>query len=161
MNQHKLQLESLPKMHVAVVSYKGNYIGNAQIFKNLIDTLMGWAGPKGLITEKMTLFSSYPDDYETTKPEDMTVEVCIPVPENTSAEWEVITKTLPGGNYAVMEAELAGPQEYAEAWTAIVKWAGENNVSMDTSRPSYEFYLNNPAKHPENHHLVKICLSVS
>jgi AraC family transcriptional regulator len=160
MIQHKLQLESLPDMHVACTSYKGNYIGNAEIFKNLIETLMGWAGPKGLISEKMTLFSSYPDDYESTKPEDMMVEVCIPVPETTRAEGDVQTKTQPGGNYAVMDAELAGPPEYAEAWTAIVKWAEENNVKMDTSRPSYEFYLNNPAEHPENHHLVRICLSV-
>lgn len=153
-------LQDLTDMHVAYVSYKGNYMGNAQVFKTLIDTLMGWAGPKGLINEKMVLFSSYPDDYEVTPPDELTVDVCIPVPETVDTEGDVQKKTLPGGKYAVMQAELAGAAEYGDAWNAVVKWAQENNCNVDKTRPCYEFYLNNPEEHPEKHHIVKICLSV-
>ena len=144
---------------VAYVSFTGNYMGNSEVFAKLFETLCGWAGPKGLINKDAVFISSYQDDPKVTPPEEMAVEVCITVPEDTEVEGEIKKRTLPGGKYIVMNAELDGPQEYGDAWNKVVEWMKENNVEIDMSRPSYEVYLNDPKSHPQGHHILDICMS--
>lgn len=84
------------------------------------------------------------------------------IPEDTEVEDnELQKKVLPGGTYAVMQAELTGPEEYGPAWNGLVEWAEKANYGVDMSRPSYEIYLNEPEEHPEKHHILDLCLSVS
>lgn len=155
------QIQELPERHVAYVSFTGNYIGNSQVFEGLFGKLMGWAAPKGLITPNTVMLSSYQDDPKTTPPDELHVEVCMVAPEDVEVEGEVQKKILPGGKYAVATFELEGPQEYGAAWENVVKWIDENNYTIDMSRPSYEIYKNNPKEHPQGHHILDICMSVS
>lgn len=161
MESEQTKIQELSERHVAYVFYKGNYQGNAEIFAGLFGKLMGWAGPKGLITPDTVMLSAYQDDPEKTPPEELTVEVCITAPEDVEVEGDVKKKLLPGGKYAVASVELKGPQEYGEAWEHVAKWAEENNYEIDMSRPSYEIYKNNPQEHPQGHHLLDVCMSVS
>lgn len=154
-----IKVEELSQRNVAYVSFVGNYMGNTEIFRELFGKLGAWAGPKGLMNENTSFLSSYKDDPNVTKPEDMTLEVCMEVSEDVKGEGEVETKSLPGGNYVVLEVELEA-SEYGEAWNKVVEWSKENGKEVDMSRPSYEFYLNNPDEHPQKHHIVKVCLSV-
>jgi AraC family transcriptional regulator len=153
------EIKTLNDRTVAYVSFKGNYIGNSEVFKDLIGKVMGWAGPKGILSEKSLLLASYQDDPQTTAPEDLTLEICLEIDEATEVEGEIKKKVLPGGKYVVMHAELKGPDEYGPAWEKIVEWMKENNVEIDMSRPSYELYLNDPNEHPEKHHIIDICMS--
>ena len=137
----------------------GNYLGNAKVFKGLIEKLYGWAGPKGLITPDSTLLSSYQDDPRTTPPDELKLEVCMIIKDDVEVEGQIKKKKLPGGKYVVLRAELAGVEEYGSAWNKVVEWMKENNVEIDMSRPSYEIYLNNQEEHPEKHHIVDICMS--
>ncbi len=137
----------------------GNYLGNAKVFKGLIEKLYGWAGPKGLITPDSTLLSSYQDDPRTTPPDELKLEVCMIIKDDVEVEGQIKKKKLPGGKYVVLRAELAGAEEYGPAWNEVVECMKENNVEIDMSRPSYEIYLNNPEEHPEKHHIVDICMS--
>jgi len=86
--------------------------------------------------------------------------LCMSIPEGTRTEGDIQRKVLPGGEYAVMHAELAGPEEYETAWLAVVEWMKENSYEVDMLRPCYEIYLNNPEEHPGKHHIVDICMSV-
>lgn len=156
----EIKLENLEERHVAYVSFVGNYMGNTQVFKDLFGKLMGFAAPKQLINENTVFLSSYQDDPKTTPPEELRLELCMNVPEDTEVEGEVEKKMLPGGKYAVMHAELKGAEEYSPAWNKIVEWVQENNLEIDMSRPSYEIYLNNPEEHPEKLHIIDICMSV-
>jgi len=156
---NETEIKNLEDKTVAFVSFVGNYIGNAEIFKNLFEKLCGWAGPKGLLNNP-EFIAAYHDDPHTTPPEELTLNLCMVVPENTEGIDEVKIKTLPGGEYAVARFELDGPQEYGPAWNLVVEWLKENNKEIDISRPCYELYLNNPEEHPEKHHILDICMAV-
>jgi len=158
-NEPKIQ--ELEERQVAFVSFIGNYIGKSEVFKGLFDKLCGWAGPKQLITKNTIFLAAYQDDPKTTPPEELKVEICMTIPEETEVEGEVQKKVLPGGKYVVMRAELSGPEEYGPAWEAVVKWMKENNQEIDMTKPSYEIYLNDPNEHPENHHILDICMSTN
>ena len=158
--ENEIKIKELDERLVAFVSFTGNYIGNSQVFKDLFDKLCGWAGPKGLITEDTVFLSSYQDDPEVTPPEELTVEVCMTISDDVEVEGNVQKKTLPGGKYVVMNIELNGPEEYGDAWKKVVDWMKENDAEIDMSRPSYEIYKNDPNEHPENHHILDICMAV-
>ena len=153
-------IEELAERNVAFVSYTGNYIGNSQLFAELFGKLCGWAGPKGLIGPEAVFLSSYQDDPRVTPPDELQLDVCMSIPEGTEVDSDIQKKTLPGGRYVVMQAELTGSEEYGPAWAAVVDWMEENKQIVDMSRPSYEIYLNNPEEHPEKHHILNICMSV-
>ncbi|MCD4740611.1 GyrI-like domain-containing protein [archaeon] len=160
METTEIKINELEEKQVAFVSFTGNYIGNAEVFKNLFEKLGGWAGPKGLITPDVRFLSAYQDDPKTTPPDQLTVEVCMPISDDTQVEGEIKKRMLPGGKYAVLHAELTGPEEYGPAWNKVVEWINKSNYEIDMSRPSYEIYQNNPNEHPQKHHLLDICMSV-
>lgn len=147
---------------VVYVSFVGNYIGNASVFEKLFGTLCGWAGDKQLFGPETRLLSAYYDDPDTTPPEELRVDVCMTIPPGIEIplDGEIQRQTLPGGKYAVMRAELTGPEEYSPAWYAIAGWINENNLELDLSRPGYEIYLNSPDEEPEKLHRVEICLAL-
>lgn len=158
MQTQPAEIKELEDKQVAYVSFKGNYMGNTEVFAQLFDKLFAWAGPKGILPEYF--IASYQDDYNTTPPEEWVLNLCMPIKEDVEVEGEIQKKVLPGGKYAVMRAELEGPQEYGPAWEAIVKWANENGYEPSYDQPSYEYYLNNPEDHPEKHHILDVCLYV-
>ncbi len=158
--KNETKIENLEERHVAFVSFVGNYVGKPEVFKDLFGKLAAWAGPKNLMGPDTVFLSVYQDDPRKTPPEELTLEVCMTVPEDAEVEGDIRKKMLPGGKYAVMRAELAYPKDYGPAWEEVVKWTEENGHELDMSRPSYEIYLNNPEEHPEKHHILDICLAV-
>jgi AraC family transcriptional regulator len=107
--------------------YKGNFVGNPQIFAGLFGKLGGWAGPKGLTTPETILLSSYSDDLETTSLDELRVDVCLTVPVGREIEGEVQSKALPGGRYAVMHAEASSLEEFGAVWNEVVDRPGERS----------------------------------
>ena len=160
MKNEQPNIKEFAERQIAFVSFTGNYIGNSQIFANLFNKLCGWAGPKGLISPETVFLSSYQDDPKITPPDELKLDLCMSIPEDTKVDGDIQKKVLPGGKYAVMHTELTGPEEYAPAWNVVVEWMERNNYEVDMSRPSYEIYLSNPEEHPEKHHIVDICMSV-
>lgn len=152
----------LPERLVACVSHQGNYIGDTELFKRLFTKVGNWAGAKGLFSAETVFLSSYVNDPCDTPLDELKLDVCISIPEGTDVDdAEIQEKRLPGGSYAVMHAELTGPAEYETAWKLIVDWVEQSDYERDASRPCYELYLNNPEEHPEKHHIVEICVSVT
>ena len=160
MKNEQPNIKEIAERQVAFVSFTGNYMGNPQIFTDLFNKLCGWAGQKGLISPKSVFLSSYQDDCKITPPDELKLDLCMSIPEDTKVDGDIQKKVLPGGKYAVMHTELTGAEEYGLAWDTVVEWVERNNYEVDMSRPSYEIYLNNPEEHPEKHHIVDICRSV-
>ena len=164
MKNEEPKIRELVEKEVAFVSFTGNHIANtrglARLYEKLYQ-LYQWAVPRGLISPETVFLSAYQDDPETTLSDELTLECCMSIPPDIQVDGEIQKKVLPGGKYAVMHAELTGPQEYGTAWNAVLEWIEENNYDVDMSRPSYEVYLNNPEEHPEKHHIVDICMSVT
>jgi hypothetical protein len=58
------------------------------------------------------------------------------------------------------QAMLADSSEYEGAWDLVFGvWLPESGYQPDDG-PCYELYLNDPKEHPENKHIVDICMPV-
>lgn len=152
-------VQELNQRHVAYVSFTGNYIGNQQVFADLFHKLGDWAGQNDLIGKDTIFISAYYDDPRVTPPDELKLDVCMSVPEDSAVAGEIQKQVLPGGKYIVMHSELSAA-EYGPAWEFVVKWLESNEYEIDVSRPAYEIYLNDPEQHPQKHHIVDICMSV-
>ncbi|NLV25904.1 MAG: GyrI-like domain-containing protein [Methanomicrobiales archaeon] len=153
-------IQDLGERYVAFVSYKGNYIGNTALFAELFGKLCGWGFQNQVMGPDTVMIAAYYDDMNVTPPDELTLDVCMSIPDHVQGQGEITTKNLPGGKYAVMGLELDGPEEYAAAWEKIVEFVASQDLDIDISRASYEIYLNNPEEHPQKHHIVDICMAV-
>ncbi|MBI9069160.1 MAG: GyrI-like domain-containing protein [Salinivirgaceae bacterium] len=156
----EITVKELEDQEVAYVSFKGDYMGNPEVFAKLFEKLCGWAGPKGLINQDTKFRSAYYDDPQVTPPQDLRLDICMSINSEVQVDGEIIKALMPGGKHVVMNAELDGPQEYGPAWMKVVDYIKANNLEIDATRPSYELYLNCPDEHPEKHHILDVCMAV-
>ena len=160
-NQIKVEVKEMPKLHVAYIRHIGPYKGDSDLFERLFGKLMKWAGPRGLLRFPETkVLAVYHDDPKITDEDKLRTSACITIPENTPVEGEVGKMAIPGGKFAVARFELAGSEEYEEAWNLVFGgWLPESGYQPD-DRLCYEFYQNDPKEHPEGIHIVDICVPV-
>ncbi|MBP1910268.1 AraC family transcriptional regulator [Methanolobus bombayensis] len=157
----KPAIKNIEEQRVAYVSFVGNYIGNVEVFASLFGKLGNWAGSKHLMGPNTVFMSAYYDDPGVTPPEELKLDACMTIEDSVEVEGEIKKKTLPGGKYVTMRAELSGAEDYGIAWEKIVEWLMQNKLGIDMSRASYEIYLNDPEEHPQKHHIVDICMPVN
>ena len=155
-----VEVKDLPERNVAYVRHIGPYAGQAEVFDGLFGRLMQWAGPRGLVGgPNAQIMSVYHDDPEITDEDKLRVDACITVPEGTPVDGEVGQMKVPGGKFAVAHFEL-NPDQYAEAWTALMGgWMPQSGYQPD-DRVCYEWYRNDPKQHPEGKCVVDICVPV-
>ena len=155
-----VEVKDLPELNVAYVRHIGPYAGQVGVFEDLFGRLMQWAGPRGLVGGPDTeILSVYHDDPEVTDEDKLRVDACITVPEGTPVDGEVGQMKVPGGKFAVAHFEL-NPDQYAEAWTALMGgWMPQSGYQPD-DRLCYEWYRNDPKTHPEGKCVVDICVPV-
>lgn len=160
-NQIKVEVKEMPTMHVAYVRHIGPYKGDSELFERLFGKLMKWAGPRGLLRFPETkVLAVYHDDPKITDEDKLRTSACITISEDTAVEGEVGKTAIPGGKFAVASFELAGSQEYEEAWNMVFGgWLPESGYQPD-DRLCYELYQNDPKEHPEGTHIVDICVPV-
>lgn len=154
-----VEVKKLETQNVAYVRNIGPYAGDGELFGRLFGKLLGWAGPQGLMGPESQAFSVYYDDPKTTDPAKLKLDVCLTVPEGTKTSDGIDTMRVGGGLYALLKFEIS-PEEYGDAWTAVYsQWLPESGY-VPEDRPCFEYYLNNPAEHPEHKHIVNICVPV-
>lgn len=148
-----VEVQRLTELYVAYVRHLGPYnrIGLA------IQRLMKWAGPRGLLRLPQTqVLAIYHDSPEVTPERKLRADACITIPEGTTAEADVGTQTIPGGLFAVAQAEIDVAQ-YPEAWDKLLgEWLPQSGYQAD-DRLCYELYLNDPEQHPQKKHIIQIC----
>ena len=158
--QANVEVKDMPELHVAYVRHIDRYQGDTELFGQLFERLMKWAGPRGLLNFPETqILAVYYDEPEITDDDKLRVDACITVPQDTPAEGEIGRMTIAGGKYAVAQSELQ-PDEYEDAWNAVFGgWLPESGYQPGDG-PCYELYLNDPNEHPEGKHIVDICVPV-
>ncbi len=157
----KVEVTELPELNVAYVRHVGPYAGQSQVFEGLINRLMAWAGPRGLLMFPETkMLSVYHDDPDITEEDKLRVSMCITVPEDTKVDGEVGTMKVAKGKFAVARCEIGDPSEYSEVWQALMgSWMPESGY-QPADGLCYELYQNDPNQHPEGHHIIDLCFPV-
>ncbi len=159
-NPIQIEVKDMPELHVAYVRHTGPYQGDSQLFGNLFEKLMTWAGPRGLLRFPETMvLCVYHDDPDVTEADKLRVSACITVPEDTAVDGEIGKMAVAGGKFAVARFEL-GPDEYGDAWDFVYgRWLPQSGYQPD-DRLCYELYHGGPGDHPEGKHVVDICVPV-
>lgn len=126
----RVEVKDMPEMYMAYLRHIGPYKGDTELFARLIDKLMKWAGPRGLVrfpeTQMLTL---YYDDLNITDESKLRMDVCITVPPDTPVDGEIGKTTIRAGKYAIAHFEI-GADEYGDAWNAIFDgWAARKRLS--------------------------------
>ncbi len=155
-----IEVKKQPQKHVAYVRHIGPYKGDGALFGKLSSKLMRWAGPRGLLQfPKTEMLNVYHDDPNVTSEENLRLSVCITVPEATKVDGEIGMMILSAGDYAMARFEIKEDQ-FEEAWQMVMgKWLPQSGYQPD-DKPCYELCHNDPNEHPENVHIVDICVPV-
>lgn len=158
MGASKIEVKEMPAMTVVYVRHRGPYKGDGELFDKLIQKLMTWAGPRGLLKFPETqLTAAYHDNPEITAEVKLRTSVAITVSGDTSVDGDIGKMSIPGGQYAVARFELAGSDQYEKAWDLVMGgWLPESGFQPD-DRVCYEIYHNNPKEHPQGIHIIDIC----
>ena len=159
-NTLQVRIADLPEMPVAYVRHIGPYAGDSALFEGLLERLMRWAGPRGLLRFPETkLLIVYHDNPDVTDEDRLRTSVCLTVPPGTPVDGEIGSMSVAGGRYACGRFEIDS-DGFGAAWDALFGgWLPDSGYQPD-DRPCFELYLNDPATHPEHKHVLDICIPV-
>mgnify|MGYP000849107238 CR=1 FL=1 len=151
-----VEVKTIPAFSVAYIRHIGPYKGNDQLFKDLLGKLMTWAGPRGLLGQPdLKVICAYHDEPEITDEQKLRISLGISVPKDFKVDGEFGKMEISEGKYAVDHFEINSNQ-FQDAWDYICgEWLPQSGYQMDDGL-CYELYLNDPAEHPENKHIVDI-----
>lgn len=160
-DEAKVEVKAMKEMTVAYVRHMGPYKGDGKLFESLIQKLMAWAGPRGLLQFPETqVLAIYHDNPEITEADKLRTSVCITVSAETPTDGDIGKMAIPGGDYAIARFELDGSDQYQKAWDMVLgSWLPDSGYQPD-DRVCYEIYHNNPKEHPKGLHIIDICLPV-
>ena len=155
-----VEVKNFPETQVAYVRHIGPYAGDSALFQSLFEKLMRWAGPRGLMSNPdVKVMTVYHDDPNLTDEDKLRTSACITIPSDMAVDGEIGKMTLKAGDYAVGHFEI-NENEYSEAWGHVMGgWLPQSGYQPD-DRLCFEINLNDPNKHPENKHIVDICIPV-
>lgn len=150
-----IEVKEMPEMKAVYVRHIGafNQIGQAY------EKLSKWAYPRGLyipnVSKSVTVTH---DDPSVTELDKVRQSACIIVEEDVKVDGEIGKLTIPGGKYAVGHFEL-GFADFEMAWNSMCNWFVESGYQQGDGW-TYELYHNDYTTHPEQKHIVDICIPV-
>ncbi len=137
-------IETLPARRVAVLMVREAHLGD-----NLhrgFDALERWLDERGQMREERTLLGlSYDSDYET-PPEHYRYELACEVDEDVDAAGEVVVRTLPATQAAVLTCR-GGPEVFVPAWDYLGRVFLPAGSWAPGPGPAIERYYNDPRPH--------------
>lgn len=151
----EVRIEQRPTQRVAFVRHTGPYaeVGPAW------ETLMAWAGPRGLLGPQTEYFAMSYDDPDITPAEKLRCDVCVVVPPSVSAEGPVGIQEVPAGEYAIVR-HLGPFSNLIKTYTWVyAEWLpGSGYECRDL--PPLEYYRNYSPTTPEAELITDIFLPV-
>ena len=159
-SRFQIEVKDMPDLNVAYIRHIGPYKGDSHLFESLFGKLFTWAGPRGLVQMPGTqVLTVYHDDPKVTAEDKQRISVCITVPEKTAVDGEIGQMKISGGRFAVAHFEITS-SEYEHAWNAVYGgWLPESGY-QPADGLCYELMHNDPNAHPQQKHIVDICIPV-
>jgi len=151
----KIEIKEMPEMKAIYVRHIGAFHQIGQAYEKLFK----WAYPRGLYTPNVSKSATVThDDPSVTEIEKLRQSACIIIEEDVKVDGEIGKLTIPGGKYVVGHFEL-GFDEFEKAWNSMCKWFTESGYQQGDGC-TYELYHNDYTTHPEQKHIVDICIPV-
>jgi len=150
-----IEVKEMPEMKAIYVRHIGafNQIGAAY------EKLFKWAYPRGLYIPNISKGASViHDDPSVTEMQKLRQSACIIIEEDVKVDGEIGKLTIPGGKYAVGHFEL-GFSDFEKAWNSMCNWFVESGYQQGDGC-TYELYHNDYTTHPEQKHIVDICIPI-
>ncbi len=155
-----IEVKDLPDIHLAYVRHIGPYKGKLQLFENLFGKLCRWAGSRGLLAgNDLAFITVYHDSPDITDPDKLRISVGLKVDKDTAVDGEIGKMTIDGGKYVIARFEIP-VEKYGEAWDTVYRDWLPGSGYQPADKPCFEWYLNDPKQHPQNLHIVNICIPV-
>jgi len=150
-----IEVKEMPEMKAIYVRHIGTFNQIGQAYEKLFK----WAYPRGLYTQNVSKSASIThDDPSVTELEKVRQSACIIIEEDVKVDGEIGKLTIPGGKYAVGHFEL-GFADFEKAWNSMCNWFVESGYQQGDGC-TYELYHNDYTTHPEQKHIVDICIPV-
>ena len=152
-------VETLPARRVAYVEQTGNFQNNPGIYDVLLQKLLAWALPEKLwdFPRQTQIVCIYPDD-PSTPPDAQRLWFGITIPDGAVPPAGIQVLDLPAGPHAVGRFSIAADQ-FGSAWGYLYgEWMAQNGYAP--AGLAYELQKNDSSEHPEQKHLVDICIPV-
>jgi AraC family transcriptional regulator len=150
-----ITIKKLPKMKIAYVRHTGPYVQ----CKGAWGKLCGWAGSKGLITDKTAFIGICHDDPDVVEPSKIRFDASITIADDVKGEGEVAVKEIKEDTYAM--ALHVGPYEKLHETYAYIcgKWAPNKEIEI-RSLPSVEIYKNDPENTPKEKLITEVYVPI-
>ena len=153
----KVEVKELPAHRVAYVRSKGGYEKNC--INEAYETLMRWAGPRGLFGPDTKVIGASYDNPDITPISKCRYDACITIGDNVQPEGPVSAKEFPGGKYAVCRWR-GRPQDIGPVFQSLMgEWFPSSGYQPGDA-PCLEFYHNDPDTDPKGEATVDICIPV-
>lgn len=153
----KVELKELPAYRVAYVSsargYESEAIGHAY------ETLMRWAGPRGVFGPDTKVIGASYDNPEITAVAKCRYDACVTIGEGVKVDGPVSEKRFPGGKYAVYRWR-GRPQDVGKAYQEFMGGWFPASGYQPGDAPCLEFYYNDPASDPKGEVTADLCIPV-
>ena len=153
----KFKTVKLPKRTFAYIRNVGPYQGNQELFAHLFGQVVQYLMPRNLLIPGEECISMYHDNPDRVPESEQRISVGFTVPEGTKGEGAIQVMEIPAGKFFVGSFEIRA-EEYGQAWDEFMSELMEEGLIMGNI--AYESYKNDPKTHPENKHIVEICVSV-
>ncbi len=138
----EVRLEEMPPLRVAYVKHRQGYEDAAGI-EEAFQTLMCWAGPRGLLGPDVRVMGISLDNPDITPKDKCRFYACVTVDDRARPEGDVGIMTVRPGKYAVARF-AGGPNIFREAYDFMYgQWLPRSGFLPDEA-PALESYLGEP-----------------
>lgn len=150
-----IEIKEMPEMEAIYCRHIGPFHLIVQAYEKLIK----WAEPRGLYNQNVTKTATVThDDPSVTDLDKIRQSACIIVDKDVKVEGEIGKMIIPGGKYVVGYFEI-GTDEFQKSWNTMCKWFTESGYQQ-ADGCTYELYHNSHRTHPDNKHIVDICIPI-
>ena len=153
-------VEELPARRVAYVEQIGHFQANPGIYDVLLQKLLDWALPAQLwnFPDQTLIVCIYPDDPAATPPDRQRLWLGITIPDDAQPPAHLRTLALPAGPHAIGRFAITSDQ-FGPAWSYLYgEWMAPSGYAP--AGLAFELQKNDSSEHPEQKHLVDICIPV-
>lgn len=150
-----VEIKEMPEMKAVYCCH----IGPFHLIGQAYEKVARWAAPRGLYVPNVFKTATVThDDPTVTDLDKIRQSACLIVTEDVKVEGEIGKMVIPGGKYVVGHFDLR-MDEFQQAWNTMCHWFTESGYQQGDGCP-YELYHNDYTTHPQQKHIVDICIPI-